>query len=241
MRRTVIGSGAFLFIRGKQMKKRYFTELARRLKGDGVSVGEAGESHLPIQLHGQAAMNVTWEGTVILMPNASGDQEAGELYDKVSRLASAVKEYTSAMEWAPLLEAAGLDKAEGYRLLADFNGVVLAGQKLEKGRGYQFATWVRSPDRTGVAHGDYHWNDFAGAKLSFASRSGLVQTDHQFTDEQLAEVYRCVWEVMDSDGYKLTEDRRAKLQEIAKQIERGVPDLEELVSQSNELELELNL
>lgn len=222
------------------MKNKYFAELARRLLEDRIFTEVSGD-RLSVLLREQAVMNVTQDGTVLLLVEKSGNREADELYHKVSQLASFVKEYTLAMERAPLLEAEGLDQSFGYRVLADFNGVVLAGQTLDKDWGYQFATWSWNPDHTGIANGDFYWNDFEGAKLSFVGRSGLVQTDHLFTDEQLAEVYRCIWEVMDNDEYKLTEERHAKLQEAAKQIEHGVPDLEELVSQSNELELELNL
>lgn len=47
------------------------------------------------------------------------------------RLADMVKEYISAMEQAPILHAKSLD--EDYRLLADFNGYVLAGLEMETG------------------------------------------------------------------------------------------------------------
>lgn len=221
------------------MDNKYFAELARRLNEDGISTGEKNDNRLQVLLHGKLVINVTRSGDVFLMPEASGKQEAGELYHKVSRLSSEVKEYTPAIERAPMLQARALD--EPFRLLADFNGVVLGAHEMEKGRGYKFATWDWDYDRKGVNRGEYFINDYEAAKRDFAVRTGLLQKERQFTDEQLAEVYRCVWEVMDNDEYKLTEDRRAKLQEIAKQIERGVPDLEELVSQSNELELELNL
>lgn len=212
------------------MKNKYFAELSRRLKEDGISTGDAGERHLPILLRGQVAMNVMEGGAVYLMPEASGNQEAGELYHKVSGLASAVKEYTSAMDWAPPLEAVGLDKAEGYRLLADFNGVVLAGQELEKDWGYQFATWVRSPDRTGLAHGDFYWNDFAGAKLSFAGRSGLVQTERLFTDEQLTGLYLCSDYFLE-EGFEPAPEQMNVLTSARKQIEEAVPDLQKRLEQ----------
>ena len=212
------------------MKNRYFTELARRLKEDGISVGTAGEGHLPIQLHGQVVMNVMWKGTVLLMPSASGDQEAGELYGQVSGLASAVKEYTSAMEWAPRMEADGLDKAEGYRLLADFNGVVLAGQKLEKGRGYQFGTWKWDYDHKGMNTGDFYYNDFESAKLSFVGRSGLVQTARLFTDEQLTGLYLCSDYFLE-EGFEPDPEQMDALTSARKQIEEAVPDLQERLEQ----------
>ena len=139
------------------------------------------------------------------------------------------------MAAAPRLEAAGLH--EGFRLLADFNGVVLAGQYLGEDRGYQFVTWQRSFDRTGVAQGHYYDNDYAGAKLDFACRAELVQEHRQFTDEQLTELYRCIHETLDS-GYPITREREKLLTSAAEQIEYSVDDLEERVEQSNQRELE---
>ena len=85
------------------------------------------------------------------------------------------------MAAAPPLAAEGLH--EGFRLLAEFNGVVLAGQELEGTWGCKFVTWRRSPNRTAVAHGDYYHNGYEEAKLDFACRAGLVDEHRQFTDE----------------------------------------------------------
>lgn len=93
-------------------------------------------------------------------------------------------------------------------------------------------------DRKGVTKGEYFINNFEAAKKDFAVRSGLFAGNRLFTDEQLAEVYRCIQEELDS-GYEITEDRRTKLQDAAKQIEYAVPNLDELVMQSNEMELAL--
>ena len=83
--------------------------------------------------------------------------------------------------------------------MADFNGVVLAGQELEADWGYKFATWRRSPDRTAVESGDYFdgGHCYQAAKLDFACRAGLVQESRQFTDEQLVELYRCACRYLD--------------------------------------------
>ena len=122
------------------MEDKYLTELVRCLKEDGIKTGKAIGGHLPVLPHGQIVLHIQ-DSDVFLMAGAVGNQETDELnHNKVSGLAFAVKEYTSAMERAPLLRTRALDPADGYCLLADFNGVVLAGQELEKGWGYQFAT-----------------------------------------------------------------------------------------------------
>ena len=62
-------------------------------------------------------------------------------------------------------------------------------------------------------------------------------TDQLFNSQQLAEIYRCIHETMDS-GYPLTPEREEMLKKSAEQIERAVPNLDELISQSNQRDLE---
>ena len=62
-------------------------------------------------------------------------------------IAARTLEYMTAMETAPQPEASGLEG--DYRILADFNGTILAGTHSK--RGIQFVTWDRDYDRTDVA------------------------------------------------------------------------------------------
>ena len=217
------------------MNDKFFPELARRLKREGIAAAPVEGSRLPVLLEGREVMSVAPGGTIFLRPETANDQPVMSAYDVVAGISAQVCEYTDAMAVAPRLEAAGLHG--GFRLLADFNGVVLAGQYLGEDRGYQFVTWQRSFDRTGVAQGHYYDNDYAGAKLDFACRAELVQEHRQFTDEQLTELYRCVHETLDS-GYPITREREKLLTAVAEQIEYSVDDLVERVEQSNQRELE---
>ncbi|MDE6281987.1 MAG: hypothetical protein K2M15_09455 [Oscillospiraceae bacterium] len=217
------------------MNDKFFPELARRLKREGITTGPVEKGLLPVLLEGREVMAVASGGTIFLRPETADDQPVVNTYGVVAGISAQVYEYTEAMAAASRLEAVGLH--EGFRLLADFNDVVLAGQELESDWGYKFVTWQRSFDRTGVAQGHYYDNDYAGAKLDFACRSGLVQESRQFTDEQLTELYRCVHETLDS-GYPITEERWKTLMASMEQIESSVDDLEERVEQSNQRELD---
>ena len=62
-------------------------------------------------------------------------------------IAARTLEYMTAMETAPQPEASGLEG--DYRILADFNGTILAGTHSK--HGIQFVTWDRDYDRTDVA------------------------------------------------------------------------------------------
>jgi len=218
-----------------KMNEKFFPELSRRLKREGIATGQVEKDHLPVLLEGREVMSVASGGTIFLRPETANDQPVISAYNVVAGISAQVCEYTEAMAAAPRLEAAELHG--GFRLLTDFNDVVLAGQYLGEDRGYQFVTWQRSFDRTGVVQGHYYDNDYAGAKLDFACRAELVQERRQFTDEQLTELYRCIHETLDS-GYPITREREKLLTAAAEQIEYSVDDLEKRVAQSNQRELE---
>ena len=69
---------------------------------------------------------------------------------------------------------------------------------------------------------------------------GVTKDSCQFTDEQLAEIYRCVYETLDS-GYPITAEREALLKDVCAQIRQKVPDLDDRIMRSNEKELEAQL
>ena len=131
--------------------------------------------------------------------------------------------------------------AGDYRLLAEFNGVVLVGHPTQYG--VQFVTWERAREGTGLNDGNYYGpcsgaGSYAAAKQGFAVRSGLVDRNALFAPEQLAEVYRSIHETLES-AYPMTDERRKCLESTAEQIERCVPDLDARVRLSNQKEAEL--
>lgn len=218
------------------MNEKFLPEVARRLRAQGITVGN-GANGLPVEVEGRTALWVAPEGTVLLEPDTADDPTVGRAYDTVAGVVNEVREYTAAMAGAPPLKADGLH--EGFRLLTEYNSVVLAGQELAQGQGYQFVTWRRDGTGTGVCNGNYYMDSYAEARLDFACRSGLVDRHRQFTDEQLTEVYRCIHETLDS-GYPITGERQGALMTALEQIEHAVDDLEERVELSNQQELEVS-
>ena len=219
------------------MNNKFFPELARRLKREGISTGPVEKGCLPVLADGRAAVLVMSHGTVAFNADVERGPEADSVYDLTFALSREVYEYTEAMASAPPLVAEGLH--EGFRVLADFHGIVLAGQELEDDWGYKFATWRRTPDRKAVGSGDYFDGGYyyEAAKLDFACRAGLVDEHRQFTDDQLVELYRCARETLEGE-YPLTRERRELLERAAVQIENSVNDLDDRVSQSNQWEME---
>ena len=101
--------------------------------------------------------------------------------DKVYEIVRTTAEYMRQMETAPFLKADGLE--DGYKVLADFNDIVLAG--IQSKYGVQFVTWDWSFDRKGVCHGHYYTGlyssgNYDAAKRDFAVRSGLIPKQQVF-------------------------------------------------------------
>ena len=140
------------------------------------------------------------------------------------------KELQALMEQAPQIKASGL--AGDYRALAEFNNVVLAGHQTKYGM--EFVTWEWIQNHTALWQGHYT-NSYDAAKRDFVTRSGLLPPEQLFSDQQLAEVYRCAHETLESD-YSITPEREKLLTGIVEQIEAAVPSLDKLVQKANKQE-----
>ena len=220
-------------------RSNYFKELAINLRHEGFTVGQETDGLLPVELDGRHLCFAAGDGRIRYREEDIANDSRRTALDRVTTVARTTSEYMSQMETAPQLAASGLEG--DYRVLADFNNIVLAGHPTRYG--CQFVTWERVQDRTALHQGDYYGpgagaDSYTTAKRDFAVRSGLVPGDALFSLEQLTEVYRSIHETLDS-GYPITDERQKCLESVAEQIERSVPDLAARVEQSNQKELEL--
>lgn len=215
-----------------EAKRKYFTEAALALRREGYTVEDAADSGLKVSMNGDPLCSVTAVGGITYRQEDVSDLELELAKDKAYDIVRTTAEYMRQMELAPYLKVDGL--SDRYKLLADFNGTVLAG--MESKFGVQFVTWDWSLDRKSLSHGHYFTSDYNGAKQDFVTRSGLVAKHRLLSDEQLTEAYRCIHETLDS-GYPITAQREKLLKETAEQIEWTVPNLEERVNLSNQQEL----
>ena len=220
-------------------KNRYFQELAHNLQHEGFTVKpETEDGLLPVDLDGQRLCQITETSGVRYWKEDVASDSRQEALDRVTAITKSTAEDMRQMETAPQLTASGL--TGDYRLLADFNNVVLAGHPTRYG--VQFVTWERVRERTALHQGHYHGPDiglesYTAAKRDFAARSGLVPRSALFTPEQMTEIYRCIHETLDGNC-PITEERQKCLESTAEQIEHSVPDLDERVALSNGKELE---
>ena len=208
------------------MKQKFYAELSRRLREEGIESSYAGTQNLRVSLHGQPVLRVTPSSEIFILPAGSQNEEtADEVY-----------EYVEAVQGAPLLHAS--DLKEEFRLLADFGCAVLAGRERENDRGYQFVTWVWDFDRRGVSHGHYYEGNYHAAKEDFAVRSGLISRAQLFSSEQLTELYRATVFFLE-EGPEPEDKQMKALQEARTKIEYTVPDLQERLELSQEPEMNL--
>ena len=128
----------------------FLSEIGIVLRRDGYDTSVPDNGLLPILADGLPLCRISETGSVRYRDADIGSLEREDALHEVTQTAETVSEYMKLMDAAPLLKAQGLD--ETYRLLADFNGVVLAGHSSRLG--VQFVTWDWDYERTGVSQAD---------------------------------------------------------------------------------------
>lgn len=187
-------------------------------------------SQLPVHWNGVPLCRITSKGSVFYRWEDVSTPQAEDALIRAEDITARTLEYMTAMETAPQLKASGLEG--NYRILADFNGTVLAGTHSK--HGVQFITWDWDYNRTGVSHGHYFMEDYDGAKQDFAARSGLVHKEQLFSPEQMTEIYRCCADSVDGDFFDLTAEQEKVIRSVQQQIEDCVPDVVERIRQQED-------
>ena len=192
---------------------RFLEETATRLLQNGFTVEPIEDHHLPVCWEKGRLCRITGRGSVFYRREDADTPQAEDALFRVEDIAAKTLEYMTAMETAPRLKAT--DLTGDYRILADFGDAVLAGHPTE--RGVQFVTWEWDFDREGVHHGHYFQDDYEAAKRDFTVRSGLVQKDALFEQEQLAQIYHALSFVREQDE-TLSFGRDQELAELMEQV-----------------------
>ena len=209
---------------------RYLEEVCACLHRAGFETQPLEDSQLPVYWEGVPLCRITGKGSVFYRREDASTLQAEEALIRAEDITVRTLEYMTAMEAAPQLKASGLEG--DYRILADFNGTVLAGTHSK--HGVQFVTWDRDYGRTGVAHGHYFMENYDGAKQDFATRSGLIHKEQLFSPEQMTEIYRCCADSVDGDFFDFTAEQEKVIRSVQQQIEECVPDLDERIRQQED-------
>lgn len=147
--------------------------------------------------------------------------EMRDAFYAVQDQAKTIREYTDLYETSPRM---GIRDVDEYRRFAEYGDTVLAGMYSEK-HGFMFTTWKQSADRRSVSHGDYS-PDFEYAKESFTTRSGLIDAQRLFTEDEASNFYRCL-DFAKGNCETLTYEQEKQLDELMTKLRYGYPQLEE--------------
>ena len=194
-------------------RKQYFEELHIALTREGFTSQPKQGELLPVEWGGLPLCRITADGGVRYWQEDVATPERKRACERATDLACTVREYMTLLEQAPPLQAQSL--TDDYRLLADFNGAVLAGHPTRIG--VQFVTWDWSFDHTGLNQGNYFQENYVGAKQDFAIRAGLISKQQIFNQEQLVEIYRCCSDTLDA-GFDLTAEQEKCIRGVQEQI-----------------------
>ena len=222
-----------------EKRSHYFRELSLCLQRNGFTTQNNLEQMLSVEWEERPLCRITEGASVLYEQEDIKNPSMGSALHQATDIACTIYEYMAILDQAPTLKADGL--AEPYRLISEFNGTVLAAK--ESRYGVEFATWEWVNDHSSLWQGHYFGpgsgaKGYLAAKRDFAVRSGLLEQDQLFSDEQLAEIYRCIHETLGS-CYPMTAERSKLLRDTTEQIERAVPQLEFLVERSNLNEMEV--
>ena len=207
---------------------KYLAEVGHRLQREGFSVETENEGLLPVEKNSHRLCNINMYGGMSYDSDFVQRNGLDDALDQVRDIVVETLAYMRQMMTAPPLLAEGL--SGDYRLLAEFNHIVLAGHEREGGYGVEFVTWERIRNGTSLWQGHYCDNNYAAAKQDFVTRSGLIPSSHLFTREQLAVIFDVAQNMTELDLVSTPEQGKL-LEGIMKQIEEAVPQVIDLANE----------
>ena len=200
-------------------KEQFLRETERQLRMAQVEAKLEADDLIHASWNGKPLCTVDANGTVRFSPDDIRGVDEDQQLQAVTQTVAQVKEYLRIMERAPTLKA--IDLGEDYKILAEFDDIVLAGRMSKNGA--RFVTWEYDFDRCGVHTGHYFMQNYEGAKQDFAARAGLVNHQRLFSDEQLA-VIRNACECALEDDTTLSYAEEKQLQSVQEQIGQLLPE-----------------
>ena len=194
-------------------------ELAKRLRGRFETETD-GDGWLAVSSDGMPLCRIKYNGNCIINDNPYLSEEyLGKIAEVQNELLT-VKEYVGLYEHAPQMKTADVSD---YRQLASFGDTVLAA-KYSENHGFEFVAWKQNADGNAVFWGDYSPN-YEYAKESFAVRSGLVAESRLFSEQETANLCRCV-DFAKGNCETLTYEQEQQLDKLEEKLIDGYPSLE---------------
>ena len=202
-------------------KERFLQEVERKLLHRELDAKLLEDGMIHVKWNEKPLCSVDRDGIVRFRPTDITGPEVDRQLRTVIQAAGQVKEYMRIFERAPALKAVGLQ--DTFKVLADFGDAVLAGRSCKTGA--KFVTWEWDFDRQSVHAGHYFMENYEAAKQDFAARTGLVNEQRLFSDEQLAVIRNaCAFALEDDATLSYAEEKQ--LRSVQEQIELLLPQQE---------------
>ena len=175
---------------------------------------------LDISYHKIQMRSQNENGFIFENPRSRLTGDLAELQDAISIQAEKIREYVSLYDTS---EQMTIPDVKQYRKLSEFGDTVLAATYSEQ-HGFMFTTWKQNNAKTYVTHGDYTPN-YEYAKESFAVRAGLINKEQLFSEEEAADMYKCIGYTRDNCE-SLTYLQEERLKHLSEKLRYGYPNLE---------------
>ena len=194
-------------------------ELAKRLRAR-YDTKMDGSGWLEVSSDGVPLCRIKYNGQFLSNADKTLSDEYRSKIADIQDEISTVREYVGLYEHAPQMQAADVSD---YRQLAVFGDTVLAATYSEK-NGFMFCTWKQNADGDSVFWGDYSPN-YEYVKEAFAVRSSLVSKCRLFSENESADLCRCV-DFAKANCETLTYEQERQLDKLQEKLTDGYPSLE---------------
>ncbi len=200
-------------------------------KHEGVTVW-IDDSAVKVGYGDTGSFEIRYPGGVCYNAATEKTEEFDRLVEEADKTFKTVKEFIDLMEKAPELSARDFNMP--YKLLAEFNGVVLGGIEHQSTRSFEFTTW--SYGNNALYHGHY-FTDYEKAKEDFVVRSGLLQSTKLFNDKEMMQIYRCTEDTL-NNGYELSDEQIEVLEQVQEKVKESVSNFDEKLREEIDQECE---
>ena len=156
------------------------------------------------------------------------DKEIYSKYNDIEDEMIVIREYIKLYEKSPQMPFPSI---KDYRMFGEMGDVVF-GAKYSDSFGFTFSSWYQDKESKIVTLGSYS-GDYESSKEAFATRAKLVNTYKLFSEDEAANIYRCI-DYVRVHSEDITFDQEEKLRELCQKLFDGYPKLEESPSSFDE-------
>lgn len=209
-------------------------EISRLLPQTGCTAKYVSQTgYLDIYYEGTELCSLHTDNQIYYQYDNQQSKDRTSKYFEIKDLIGKANEYVRIYEQSPQMKAQGVGE---YRRMTAYNNTVLAG--MDNGQyGFMFTTWWEASDQSYVTDGDYSPN-YDYVKEVFAARSGLIDKNRLFTNNQLKNLYDSL-SFMQENNDNLTFDQDQDMKKLKEQIESILPHAAESENQNESFQQNL--